>query len=210
MRKSVNHIVYQFKIRLAEIEPTIWRRIQVPAKYSFWDLHVAIQDAMGWLDYHLHAFRLRPKHKRRPIEIGIPGDEWEGEEVVPGWEVPITDYFTEPGQVMEYEYDFGDSWHHEVLLEAILLKEKDATYPRCLGGERACPPEDCGSVSGYYTLLEILHNSTHPEYEENIAWLEGHAKNYWPYDPERFDPEEVHFDNPNQRWRMAFSQSGEY
>ena len=207
MAKTKNHIVYQFKVSLQEIKPTIWRRIQVPSKYSFWDLHVAIQDAMGWLDYHLHAFRVRPKHKRKPIEIGIPSDEWEGEAVIPGWKVPITEYFTEPGQTMEYEYDFGDSWHHEILVEAILLKEKDTEYPKCIGGERACPPEDCGSISGYYELLKILSNPNHPEHEENNNWLKGHAKNYHPYDPEKFKPEEVHFDNPRQRWRKAFKQA---
>jgi hypothetical protein len=209
MTKNKNHLAYQFRVSLTGIEPAIWRRIQVPAKYSFWDLHVAIQDVMGWLDYHLHAFRVRQKHKRKPIEIGIPGDEWDGVTVVPGWKVPITDYFTEPGQVIEYEYDFGDGWNHEILLEAVLLKERGAAYPRCVGGERACPPEDCGSISGYYNLLEILRDPTHPEYKENIAWLKGHAKNYYPYDPEKFNSEEVHFDNPKRRWRIAFSQDGE-
>lgn len=208
MTKNKNHLVYQFRITLMGIEPSIWRRIQVPAKYSFWDLHVAIQDAMGWLDYHLHAFRARQRSKGRSMEIGIPGDEGEGEIVIPGWEVSITDSFTEPGQTMVYEYDFGDGWNHEILLEAILLKEKGIAYPRCVGGERACPPEDCGSIPGYYRLLESLRDPTHPEYEDHIAWLKGHAKNYHPYDSERFDPEEVHFDNPKQRWRIAFSQAG--
>jgi len=208
MTKVKNHLVYQFKVGLKGIEPIIWRRIQVPAKYSFWDLHVAIQDAMGWLDYHLHAFRVRQKHKRKPTEIGIPSDEWDGEPVVPGWEVTITDFFTEPGQAIEYEYDFGDGWVHEVLLESILLKEKDAKYPRCIGGERACPPEDCGSIPGYYRLLESLRDPTHTEYEENIAWLKGHARNYYPYDPEKFNPADVYFDNPRRRWRIAFSETG--
>jgi hypothetical protein len=102
MNKTKNHLVYQFKISLYEIEPCIWRRIQVPAKYSFWDLHVAIQDAMGWLDYHLHAFRIRPKHKKKSIEIGIPVDEWDGDEIIPGWQVPLVDHYTEPGQIAEY------------------------------------------------------------------------------------------------------------
>jgi hypothetical protein len=97
MAKTRSRLVYQFKVELTTIEPTIWRRIQVPAKYSFWDLHVAIQDAMGWLDYHLHAFRVPQKHKRKPTEIGIPGDEWDDETVIPGWEVMIADYFAEPG-----------------------------------------------------------------------------------------------------------------
>ena len=84
MSKTKNHLIYQFKITLYEIEPRIWRRIQVPVKYSFWDFHVAIQDSMGWLDYHLHAFRFRPKHKRKFIEVGIPGDDYDDIEVIPG------------------------------------------------------------------------------------------------------------------------------
>lgn len=208
MNKTKNHLVYQFKISLYEIEPCIWRRIQVPAKYSFWDLHVAIQDAMGWLDYHLHAFRIRPKHKKKSIEIGIPVDEWDGDEIIPGWEVPIVDHYTEPGQIAEYEYDFGDGWFHEVLFEAILLKTKGTKYPKCVAGERACPPEDCGSVDGYYRVVKILQDPKHDEYKEHIEWLKGHAKNYYPYDPDEFIPDKVRFDNPKQRWKIAFTQNG--
>jgi len=201
-------LVYQFHIKLLGIEPMIWRRIQVPAKFSFWDLHVAIQDTMGWLDYHLHAYRVRQKYKKKPIEIGIPQDEWDGEDVIPGWEATVSDYFTELGQTMEYEYDFGDGWEHELLFEGILLKEKDASYPRCIDGARACPPEDCGSIPGYYNLLEILSNPHHPEYEDHVEWLKGHAKNYHPYDPERFSPQNVQFDNPKKRWKLAFQDIG--
>lgn len=207
MSNTQNRLVYQFKTTICRIEPPIWRRIQVPARYSFWDLHVAIQDAMGWLDYHLHAFRLRPKHKRRSIEIGIPTGEVSAYiEVIPGWETPITDHFTEPGQIIQYEYDFGDSWYHEVLFEGILLRTKGDKYPKCLDGERACPPEDCGGVDGYYQLVEILQDPNHAEHEEMVEWLKGHAKNYHPYNPDEFDPGKVRFDNPERRWRRAFSR----
>jgi hypothetical protein len=198
--------IYQFKVTLKEIEPPIWRRIQVPAGYSFWDLHVAIQDALGWLDYHLHVFRVRPKHQRKLLEIGIPDEEWDDRIVLPGWEVSIGDYFTQPGINIAYEYDFGDGWEHEVLLEGILLKEDGVSYPRCIAGQRAGPPEDCGGVPGYYRLLEIIKNPDDEEYEETMAWLKGHAKNYYPYDPKQCHPETVHFDNPKKRWRLAFSQ----
>ncbi len=209
MTKSKSHLVHQFRVSLVGIEPTIWRRIQVPAKYDFWDLHVAIQDAMGWLDYHLHAFRFCPKHRRKPIEIGIPGDEHDDMEVIPGWEIPITGHFAEPGQTMEYEYDFGDSWDHEVLLEAILLKEKGVKYPRCVDGERHCPPEDCGGVPGYYRLLEVLRDRTDPEYEEYVTWVGGEITRYPWRGPEAFDVAEVRFDNPKKRWRWAFVESAE-
>ena len=207
MTKTANHLVYQFKITLEGIDPPIWRRMLVPAKYNFWDFHVAIQDSMGWLDYHLHGFRFRPKHKRKLIEIGIPGDNYDDIEIIPGWEVLITDHFTDPGQKIVYEYDFGDSWYHEILFEGILLKIKNAKYPKCIAGERACPPEDCGSVDGYYRIIKILQDPTHNEHEEYIEWLKGHAKNYYPYKPDEFYPDRVRFDNPKQRWKKAFPQN---
>ena len=97
-----------------------------------------------------------PKHKRKSIEIGIPIDEWDGDTVVPGWGIPIIDYLTEPRQLIECEYDFDDGWFHEILFEGILLYTEGTKYPKCIGGERACPPEDCGSISGYYRLIKIL------------------------------------------------------
>jgi len=202
MRKS--QLVFQFKITLLEITPPIWRRVQVPAGYSFWDLHVAIQDAMGWLDYHLHAFRF-PQLGEQTFEIGIPYDEIEDLIVLPGWETPITKHFKEPGDMAQYEYDFGDSWRHELLLEGILLKEKGVKYPRCMAGERACPPEDCGSVPGYYRVLEAMADPDDEEHEEMADWLKHHAKNYYPYDPAAFDARKVRFDNPRARWREAFA-----
>jgi hypothetical protein len=200
-------LVYQFKITLGGIEPVIWRRIQVPAEYSFWDLHVAIQDAMGWLDYHLHAFYPAKAGKRNRIEIGIPMDEPGAENVLAGWEVPIADWFGTPGTAMRYEYDFGDGWSHEVLLEGILLREKGVKYPLCIAGERAAPPEDCGGIPGYWHLLEVLQDPDSPEYDDLVYWLKHHAKNYHPYNPERFSPGEVTFWSPKKRWKMAFEQA---
>lgn len=198
--------VYRFKIELLEIEPPIWRRIEVPSAYSFWDLHVAIQDSMGWLDYHLHQFSFLPKGKRKPIHIGIPDQDF-GQNVLAGWKIPITAFFVEPGSVAGYDYDFGDDWRHQVVLEGILLPEQGATYPRCIGGERACPPEDCGGVPGYYNLVEIVRDPSHEEYEEMVYWLQNHAKNYHPYDPGHFDQNKVEFWNPKKRFKMAFGKA---
>ena len=167
---------------------------------------MAIQDSMGWLDYHVHEFRLQPGCRREVIRIGTPEEEFSEMEIIPGWEVPITKYFTEPGDRIIYEYDFGDGWQHEVLLEGIFLKEKGSKCPRCIGGERACPPEDCGGVPGYSQLIEILADPAHPEYVDNIAWLKGHAKTYNPCKPDEFNPKSVRFDNPKKRWEAVFSQ----
>ena len=193
--------VYQFKIELEGITPTIWRSIQVPENYSFWDLHVAIQDAMGWLDYHLHAFRLHREHVPTPIEIGIPNEyEVVGDpETHPSWEVPITDLFYEVGNSADYEYDFGDDWRHKIILEGILLREKGQKYPRCIAGARACPPEDCGGIHGYNQVLEVLADPSDEEHESMLEWLGGK------YDPREFALGKVKFDNPKTRWKRAFS-----
>jgi hypothetical protein len=194
--------VYQFKITMKDIKPIIWRRILVPETYNFWDLHVAIQDAMGWLDYHLHVFRIRRKHAHSVTEIGIPDEDRFGDipEMLAGWEIPISSYFNDIGVRAEYEYDFGDCWEHEIVFEGILLKEKNEKYPKCIDGARACPPEDCGGVPGYYNLLEILSDPDNEEYEDMMAWL-GEK-----YDPDEFSAEKVKFDNPKKRWDHAFSE----
>jgi hypothetical protein len=193
--------IFQFKISLKEIDPLIWRRILVPATFSFWDLHVAIQDSMGWVDYHLHVFRIRRKHSHSDIEIGIPNEDMfdDEQEILPGWEIPISDYFDDVGVTFIYEYDFGDGWIHDVLLEGILLREKGQKYPKCIDGAQACPPEDCGGIHGYQELLKVISNPENDEYEEMMTWLGGK------YDPAEFNPDQVKFDNPQKRWNTAFA-----
>ena len=194
------NLVYQFKITLKAIEPPIWRRVQVPSSYNFWDLHVALQDSMGWLDYHLHAFRILDPRTGEVLEIGIPSDDLFDDErpCLPGWEFPISDYFQAQGNRAEYEYDFGDSWEHEVVLEEIVERVPKSKYPKCIDGARACPPEDCGGLWGYQELLMTIRDPSHEEYESTLEWLGGR------YDSETFDPKEVRFDNPKKRWRIAF------
>ncbi|MHC5081911.1 MAG: plasmid pRiA4b ORF-3 family protein [Planctomycetota bacterium] len=187
-------ILHRFKITLRDIEPPIWRRIQVPSEYTFWDLHVAVQDAMGWFDCHLHAFRIADPESGEVKEIGIPDEEgWSEIPTLPGWEVPITDFFSAPGCEAEYEYDFGDGWTHEVLLEDVLPRPPRKRYPKCLDGARACPPEDCGGPWGYLDLLDALADPTNENHEDMMSWLGGSI------DPEAFDPGKVRFDDPRER-----------
>lgn len=197
---DVKRSTLQFKISLAEVEPLVWRRIEVPANYSFWDLHVAVQDAMGWLDYHLHMFRIRNPESAEIDEIGIPDEEaFENDPVcLPGWEVPVARYFDTVGASAIYEYDFGDGWVHEIVLEAVGRRQPGTKYPRCVDGERACPPEDCGGPPGYARLLEIIADPTDEEYESMMEWLGGAC------DPDSFSPRIVRFENPGKRWRIAF------
>lgn len=195
MKKKFNQ-VFQFKITLDYIEPIIWRRIQVPETYSFWDLHVAIQDAMGWTDSHLHQFEMQNPKTGEEVEISIPDEEWE-DEALAGWDVKITDYFSMQNPTALYIYDFGDNWEHTVELETIMPRERDAEYPICLEGERACPPEDCGGLPGYEGLLMTISDPDDAEYEETMDWLGGD------FDPEYFDPLDVYFDDPEERRKTA-------
>lgn len=194
--------VFQFKVGLKGIRPPIWRRIQVPANYTFWDLHVAIQDAMGWFDAHPHEFNVRNPSSGQEERIGIPLEDFEfGEEVIPGWRRNISQYFSLEYPKASYIYDFGDDWEHTLTLEDILPRQKGRGYPLCVKGKRACPPEDCGGVWGYQDLLEIMVDPEHEEYDEMTEWVGPE------FDPEAFDAKSVEFDDPRERWKWAFGQA---
>lgn len=197
--------IYQFVITLQEVHPPVWRRIQVPASYSFWDLHVAIQDAMGWTDSHLHAFTLPEPRSGNTVNVGIPlEDDFDDEfQVLPGWNHRIVELFTLDSPRAQYEYDFGDSWMHDVVLEAVQPREPGATYPRCLDGARACPPENVGGTGGYEEFLEAIRDPQHEEHDRDLTWIGGS------FDPEAFDPAQVLFDDPHERWEHAFAHEPE-
>lgn len=183
--------VYQFKITLKDTKPPVWRRIQVPETYTFRDLHVAIQDAVGWEDAHLHEFKIRQTPLERETIFGIPDEDsgWDIIEILPGWEHNIADNFSMDFKKAEYTYDFGDDWEHIVTLEKIFPLDKGVSYPRCIQGKMACPPEDCGGIWGY----------------EEICQGKSEFQDYYKdFDPKYFDVNKVHFDNPEKRWKMAF------
>lgn len=189
----------QFKITLLDTNPPIWRRIVVPEDYSFWDLHVAIQDSMGWLDSHLHAFKIEGANK---YHIGIPdpdGDDY-GIKIKAGWKVKIDTIFKKAGKKVRYEYDFGDSWEHDVLFEKVI--DEEIKKVKCIDGARACPPEDCGSTPGYENFCSIMTKKKGKEYKEMKAW---YGKDY---DSEHFKPSEIHFWDSKKRLGMMLNQSG--
>lgn len=197
MRKSFEKI-YQFKISLKGIKPSIWRRIHIPELYSFWDLHVAVQDAMGWQDCHLHDFSIRNPCTNVKERIGIPDEDNEFElNILPGWALFIADYFSIKNSTATYVYDYGDNWEHIVKFEKILPRAKETKYPRCIGGQRACPPEDCDGIHGYGEFLEAIMDPGHDKHEDMLHWA-GKG-----FEPERFAPDKVHFDNPRKRLKYA-------
>jgi len=190
--------VYQFKITLKDSKPPIWRRIQVPANYTFWDLHVAIQDSMGWQDCHLHRFEFPDPTVGIPHEVGLPFEVYDDDEpMAPSWGYKISRWFGSRKSIT-YQYDFGDDWRHAVILEKTLPRLADTDYPICVAGKRACPPEDCGGTWGYERLLEIMQDPEHEEYETLAEWLGGEI------DSEYFDVSDVYFDDPGQRRNMLY------
>ncbi len=189
--------VFQIKITLLGSRPPIWRRILVPESYTFYDLHVAIQDAMGWLDYHLHQFEIeddKAPGKRVVIESPFIEPEEEEEEMLLSTEVPIRLFFRTPGDRALYIYDFGDGWLHDVVLEKIEPREPKKKYPICIAGKRACPPEDCGGIGGYYRCLKAFRDKD--DSEGLLSWLED-------WDPDKFDPAQVKFESPRKRLEIA-------
>ena len=199
MKKKYNQ-VYQFKITLKGTKPPIWRRILVPETYTFWDLHVAIQDAMGWDDYHLHEFTLLSPKTGRKVKIGITSDEDAdfGWEVLAEWNQKIAHYFSSENSKADYVYDFGDGWEHSIKLEKILPRETGVAYPRCIDGRGACPPEDCGGIGGYAEFLEAIGDPANELHEDMLDWVGGS------FDPDDFDPNDVEFEDPDSRFKLAF------
>jgi hypothetical protein len=172
--------VYQLKITLKESQPPIWRRIQIK-DCTLDELHGHIQTAMGWTNSHLHHFHVGEQLFGDPVLMQENFDEL-------GYEDSTTANLSDiiPGDGMKfrflYEYDFGDSWYHEVLVESCTEPEPGKTYPACLAEKRACPPEDCGGIWGYPDFVEAIENPDHDRHEELLEWIGGE------FDPEAFDP----------------------
>jgi hypothetical protein len=145
--------VFQLKVTLLGTMPPIWRQLLVPANMTLAQLHNVLQDAMGWQDCHMHEFCAG----RRRIGQPDPEDRFMG---VPSVEneraVHLSDVLSRVRAKITYTYDFGDSWEHGIVLEKRLPADPGSTYPVCIGGERACPPEDCGGIPGCWMLLQIL------------------------------------------------------
>lgn len=182
--------VHQLKVSLRGSRPPIWRRLLVPSDITLLDLHGIVQLAMGWSDCHLHQFMVHD------VVYGQDhGQDW-------GWGPRPKDEskarlarVAPVGTRLLYEYDFGDSWEHDIVVEKVLPAAEQETYPVCIAGRRACPPEDCGGLWGYAELLEAVHDPAHEQHQEMLDWLGGR------FDPESFDRDRIN--NLLQRVRVA-------
>jgi hypothetical protein len=167
---------YQVKVTLMETAPPIWRRLIVPGDTTLPRLDRIIQAAMGWTNSHLHTFTVGG------VVYGEANPEWEVEDER---RVRLADVAREESEAFVYEYDLGDSWRHQVLVEKVIVETGEARDPRCLGGKRACPPEDSGGVGGYYDKLLTLSDPANDEYETTRVWVESMTGG--PFDPDAFD-----------------------
>jgi len=154
--RTTSENAYQLKVTLCD-DPPIWRRLVIPGNFTFSDLHVVIQDAMGWHDCHLHEFEITNPVTEKIEIIGVPeGDSsWDGK-LIGGMKRRIANIFSLQNNKATYRYDYGDNWVHQVEIESIFPKKSKCKLPQCIQGEGDCPPEDCGGIDAYKSILHDI------------------------------------------------------
>lgn len=166
----MTNVMYRLKISLCGITPEIWRIVEVPADISLDRLHDVIQISLGWNDSHLHTFKTGKDKYSEYIE---PENGEKDESFV-----RLNDIVKRKGKIIEYLYDFGDHWEHEIkFIDKIKLDDMQMSMGlfevKCLDGANECPPDDVGSVPGYENFIEIMNNPEDPEYEETLEWYQS-------------------------------------
>ncbi len=170
--------VMRLRIDIKGSKPPIWRRLEVPADLTLARLHDVIQTSFGWTDSHLHVFETgRGQFGMPDSSLGISSDA----------RVTLDRVVAQAGDKISYTYDFGDDWQHVIKVEQVLPPEPGVAYPRCTGGRRAGPPEDCGGIWGYEWLLDVIADPAHEEHRERLDWLG--IDNARQFHPEAFDPD---------------------
>jgi hypothetical protein len=170
--------IYQIQISLNGFKPKIWRRLFIPSDLLLSDFHMIIQISMGWENDHLYQFiKGRTFYSPEDTSDEVNNVEYE--------KIKISDLLKKEKDKILYEYDFGDSWTHDVILEKILPTDDKLKNPVCIDGKMACPPEDCGGIWGYANILKILKQPSHEDYEDSLSWVGSDFK------PDHFDKEAV-------------------
>jgi hypothetical protein len=168
-------------IALDEVEPRIWRRVEIPASYRLDELHRALNATMGWLDYHLHEFRIGDFRYGAPdVDMSAMGDR-----TLPEENIVIGDLARAGTKRFGYWYDFGDDWWHTVDIQSLGPAQRGVFYPRCVDGAGACPPEDCGGLFGFENFKEALADPSHPDHDDLRDWYGGG------FDPAEFSVEKT-------------------
>ncbi len=175
-KAGVHPDIVQLKVTLRGVRPAVWRRLVMPGTTTLGQLHTAIQAAMGWRDCHLHVFDVGGESFGDRRSVDDVADEKR----------PTLNGLRRSGVVrFGYTYDFGDNWEHVIAFEKPRMSGAEKSLPACIGGERNCPPEDCGGAWGYEQLLTILADPNHPEYADQVEWI-GEQ-----FDPDAFDLEKA-------------------
>jgi hypothetical protein len=169
----------QIRVALVGIEPPIWRCLVVPIGLYLGQLHRVIQAALGWLDCHLHEFRIGGLSYRdaEVCEPEFEGDARSFDEAA----VRLLDFDRREHFRFHYVYDFGDDWEHVIEFERLLALEPKPRTASCVEGARARPPKDVGGVSGYADFRDIIADPENPGHRDTKRWAGGH------FDPEWFD-----------------------
>ncbi len=163
------------RIELLDTDPLIWREVEVPTPITLKVLHDIVQITMRWLDYHLWEFTFGKQ------AYGLPMDEdWGTAPRIEAIKVCLRDVLKPRRTTIEYLYEFGDSWAHRLTATATRPGEPGISYPRYVGEEWGCPPEDCGGIPGFYTMLEAQADPEHPDHAEVTEYLDG-------WDPREID-----------------------
>jgi hypothetical protein len=156
---------FLLRIGLEEVTPAVWRRIMVPGSVRVARLHDMFQAAMGWTNSHLHSFTIGGQR------YGMHFDDWPAGEIDEK-DVTVLQALRGQGR-FEYQYDFGDSWSHVVVVEGVTVSRLGLKFAVCLDGQNACPPEDCGGSHGYAHMLEVLADPHHEDYRDILEWMGG-------------------------------------
>lgn len=181
--------IYELKITLLESKPAVGRRVRVPGNITLIKLHHVLQVLMGWQDCHLHQFTVNG------ALYGMRVEDWQDAtpEMLDERGVRLHRIAPVDGARLVYEYDFGDSWQLEIIVDDII---EDVSFSQegthhvlahavCLEGQCAGPPEDVGGISGYEEFVKAIRNRSHPEHNSWLEWVGGS------FDPEQFDLESV-------------------
>lgn len=181
---------FRVRLHLQGTEPEVWRRLDLPGDLTLDRLHDAIQAAMGWTDSHLHHFRTGAD-PRSPYFITAIDVELEGSEGVLETDVRLDQVVSAVGDVLGYDYDFGDDWDHLLEVEAVL--DDPPSSVRCVDGRQACPPEDCGGIGGHHELAEWVRSGHDPALLPDAFDDSEHARDWLPvgWHPDHFDLDEA-------------------
>lgn len=183
--KNQKYKYYEIKVCIKNTHPPVWRRLQIPSGITFGELNAIIQIAFDWGGYHLYEFTAGRTC------IGIPDEDSKlyGKEISNAKKTLIDNYVKQYPKI-EYIYDFGDYWVHEITIEKIVETDIKLEKPICIKAKMADLPEDCGGPWGYEDLLAVLSDPKNKRYEELKDWVEGVISN-WNDDRTYVDREKI-------------------